>query len=296
MKITALEYFITLAESRSINEAAKKLYIAQPSLTKALKLFEKEIGVQLFYRSKKGIVLTAAGERILPEAKKMVEYYRGWLRLSEPDVLHSINVYCHTSLAGFLIPDIILKFKELYPEIPVNYMTNPTPELYISDEKQDPVISLTLCKEGEEYDKLVKRQGNSPLNLLQGEYVCLVSRNSSLAKKKKVNIEDLKDFYCVLTHIDSLIKGTSVLSPVLLKIVDTVSFKKIIQMEHTSNVIELIQRNPEVFALSYYPILNRYRGVAEKELTYIPFENHMAKCNLCLFYSEQAYRQYPLVK
>ena len=45
MKIKVLEYFITLAEAKSINEAAQKLYITQPSLTKALQLFEKEIGV-----------------------------------------------------------------------------------------------------------------------------------------------------------------------------------------------------------------------------------------------------------
>ena len=52
MKIQTLEYLITLAESHSINEAAQKLYISQPSLTKALQLFEKEIGVQLFLRIK----------------------------------------------------------------------------------------------------------------------------------------------------------------------------------------------------------------------------------------------------
>lgn len=45
MKMKMLEYFITLAEAKSINEAAQKLYITQPSLTKALQLFEKEIGV-----------------------------------------------------------------------------------------------------------------------------------------------------------------------------------------------------------------------------------------------------------
>ena len=58
LKIKVLEYFITLAESQSINEAAGKLYIAQPSLTKALQLFEAEIGTQLFQRKKTGIQLT----------------------------------------------------------------------------------------------------------------------------------------------------------------------------------------------------------------------------------------------
>ena len=61
MKLKTLEYFITLAESRSINEAAQKLYIAQPSLTKSLQLFEEEVGCRLFYRDKAGIRLTEIG-------------------------------------------------------------------------------------------------------------------------------------------------------------------------------------------------------------------------------------------
>ena len=79
MKIQTLEYLITLAESHSINEAAQKLYISQPSLTKALQLFEKEIGVQLLLRNKAGIQLTAAGKSILPEVKQVVSYYNHWL-------------------------------------------------------------------------------------------------------------------------------------------------------------------------------------------------------------------------
>lgn len=102
MKMKMLEYFITLAEAKSINEAAQKLYITQPSLTKALQLFEKEIGVSLFCRTHAGIVLTEAGKKILPEAKQIVEYYNGWLGLSKQNFLTTIDVYAHTSLSGFL--------------------------------------------------------------------------------------------------------------------------------------------------------------------------------------------------
>ena len=83
MKIKTLEYFITVAESRSINEAAKKLYIAQPGLTKALQGLEDEIGCTLLYRDGTGIRLTAEGEKILPEARQIVAYYNSWLALSQ---------------------------------------------------------------------------------------------------------------------------------------------------------------------------------------------------------------------
>ena len=48
MKISSLNYFVAIAETGSVNQAAKKLYIAQPSLTKSIKLMENELGVILF--------------------------------------------------------------------------------------------------------------------------------------------------------------------------------------------------------------------------------------------------------
>ena len=55
MKIQMLKYFVTLSESRSISEAAQKLYIAQPSLSKSLQLLEKDLGLSLFVRTDAGI-------------------------------------------------------------------------------------------------------------------------------------------------------------------------------------------------------------------------------------------------
>ena len=75
MKINTLEYFVVLAELQSMNKAAKALYVAQPSLSKALGKLESEIGVQHFYRGANGLRLTEAGEKILPEAKQILKYY-----------------------------------------------------------------------------------------------------------------------------------------------------------------------------------------------------------------------------
>lgn len=146
MKLKVLEYFIALAESKSINEAAQKLYIAQPSLTKALHLFEKEIGLPLFHRTKAGITLTEAGRKILPEARQMVEYYYGWLALARQNFLNVVDVYAHTSLSGFLFPDIILQFKEKYSDLNINYTTVSCPEIYLSHDSRKPVLALAICE------------------------------------------------------------------------------------------------------------------------------------------------------
>lgn len=55
MNIRQLEYFIVMAETQQITEAAQQLYIAQPPLSRSLQRLENELGVVLFTRTKKGL-------------------------------------------------------------------------------------------------------------------------------------------------------------------------------------------------------------------------------------------------
>lgn len=61
MDFREFQYVVTIADCRSITEAAKQLYISQPSLSYALSKIEKEVGMKLFDRSKQPLVLTEAG-------------------------------------------------------------------------------------------------------------------------------------------------------------------------------------------------------------------------------------------
>lgn len=76
MTLTQLKYVIAIADTGSMNEAAKELFISQPSLSLALKELEKEIGIELFRRSNRGVVLTAEGLEFLGYARQVVEQYR----------------------------------------------------------------------------------------------------------------------------------------------------------------------------------------------------------------------------
>ena len=63
-----LKYIVTVAAAGTISEAAKQLYIAQPSLTSAIKELENELGITIFKRTNKGILLSAEGEAASGEA------------------------------------------------------------------------------------------------------------------------------------------------------------------------------------------------------------------------------------
>lgn len=75
MTLTQLKYAITVAEAKSMNEAAKTLFISQPSLSSAIKELEEELGIEVFRRSNKGVFITPAGEEFVGYARQVVEQY-----------------------------------------------------------------------------------------------------------------------------------------------------------------------------------------------------------------------------
>lgn len=73
MRIQQLEYLEAVIQYGSINEAAKALYLTQPSLSAAIKDLEKEMGIQIFYRQKTGVTLTGDGREFLTYARQILD-------------------------------------------------------------------------------------------------------------------------------------------------------------------------------------------------------------------------------
>ena len=75
MTLQQLQQVITIAESRSMNEASRKLFVSQPNLSAVVRELEEEAGITIFIRSNRGIVLTPEGEEFIGYAKQVVEQY-----------------------------------------------------------------------------------------------------------------------------------------------------------------------------------------------------------------------------
>lgn len=73
MTLQQLKYVIEVARSRSISKAAQNLFISQPSLSNSLKELEKEMGITIFSRTNKGIMITPEGSEFLGYARQVVE-------------------------------------------------------------------------------------------------------------------------------------------------------------------------------------------------------------------------------
>lgn len=294
LKLKMLEYFVAVAKTNSINAAAESLYIAQPSLTKSLQLLEKELGVQLFYRSHAGIRLTSAGEQILPEAKQVLSLYEGWLALGRMHAAQ-MDVCSHISLAGFLVPEIIVRFHETHPDVSISYYTSANPEEMIENVPRRPVLVFNICQDtkGRRHmnagGKIIRR------SLVQGEYGCLVNRESKLSEKSSVTFRDLVDHYLVLPNfilegLDINQKESSVIGGFLPGLVNVIPRHGIIEVGMVSDVIDLVRENPRVYALSFSPAHHRYAGVKEGNLVHVPLREEGVRGALCLLYQEKTYQ------
>lgn len=73
MTLQQLKYAITVAQTGTITEAAEKLYISQPSLTNAIHELEKEMNIEIFTRTNKGIIVSKDGEDFLGYARQVLE-------------------------------------------------------------------------------------------------------------------------------------------------------------------------------------------------------------------------------
>lgn len=76
MTLLQLKYVITIADCGSMNEAAKRLYLSQPSLSETVMSLEEEIGIEIFIRTNRGIKTTVEGEEFLAYARQVVEQYQ----------------------------------------------------------------------------------------------------------------------------------------------------------------------------------------------------------------------------
>jgi len=127
-----LSHFINAYHHRNLHSAAEVLNISQPALSKSLKSLEKQIGVTLFTRSKKGMKPTAAANILFDHIEKMSDLSRiTEVALSE----HSnageglIKIGAGQMWSWLFIPEVVAKFKQAFPATRLEITTGPMPEL-----------------------------------------------------------------------------------------------------------------------------------------------------------------------
>jgi len=115
-----LLYIKTIADTQSMSKAAKKLFIAQPSLSQSLQKIEQNLGTRLFKRTNQGMTLTYAGEKYYLVATQILKIYNDFeMEISYINNLKSGRIIIGITdfLGTHILPTIIPYFKEICPNI-----------------------------------------------------------------------------------------------------------------------------------------------------------------------------------
>lgn len=115
---TDLTYFVEVAQTLNVSRAAERLGISQPSLSLALKRLEKAVDAELFKRGKRGVMLTAAGKRVLNHSKVLLQAWenvRVEAQASQNEVQGSYAIGCHVSVALSIVSHFMPALMERYP-------------------------------------------------------------------------------------------------------------------------------------------------------------------------------------
>lgn len=120
MDIKQLNYFVHVADLRSFSKAAAVLAMAQPALSRMIRSLETELGAPLFYRNGRGVVVTEAGERLLPYAKSMVEQadrIKNDLTMLRDNPSGTVSLGVPPTLGQVLVPSLVRDIRDRFPNI-----------------------------------------------------------------------------------------------------------------------------------------------------------------------------------
>jgi len=115
-----LRYFVTVAEERNLTRAARRLHIAQQSLSQQIRVLESQLGVALFVRSSRGVELTDVGEVLLREARPVLaqaERAMEAVRRAARGQQGELRVGILASVANYVVPPLVRAFAARHPGI-----------------------------------------------------------------------------------------------------------------------------------------------------------------------------------
>lgn len=197
MTLQQLRYVIMVAEKGTISEAAKALFISQPSLTNAIKELEQEMDIVIFNRTNKGIVISNDGDEFLQYARQVVEQAslleEKYLNVKNQKPKFSVSTQ-HYSFAVNAFVDVIREFGgDKYDFTLRETMTHEIIE-DVSRLKSEIGVLYTSSKNEEVIMKLIKQNSLEFTELFIAKPHVFISSKHPLADNKVITLEELEDY------------------------------------------------------------------------------------------------------
>jgi len=197
MTLQQLRYIVTVAETGNITEAAKRLFISQPSLTNAIRELESEMQITIFCRTNKGVVISNEGDVFLSYARQVLEQVglleEKYLNAKEQSPKFSVSCQ-HYSFAVNAFVDVIKAFDANQYDFTLR--ETQTYEIIedVSNLKSEIGILYVSSKNEEVIRKLLKQNELDFRGLFVAKPHVFISSKHPLAENETISLEELEEY------------------------------------------------------------------------------------------------------
>ena len=248
MNFMHLKYAAEIAKTGSLNKAAENLYMGQPNLSRAIKDLESNLGITIFERSPKGMVVTSEGETFLAYANKILSQvdeiealYKGGSVLKQK---FSISV----PRASYISDAFVQFSKSIDPTVPSELVSKETNAMRAIKNILESDFKLGILRYSENYDRYFKdmmaEKGLAYETIVDFSYVLLISKNHPLASNDDIRYSDLRG-YTEIAHADAFVPSLPL--SVVRKDEFPVDIDNRIYVFERCSQFELLSENPRTF-------------------------------------------------
>ncbi len=267
LNILHMKYAVEVANAGSLNRASEGLLIAPPNLSRSIKELEADLGIIIFDRSSRGMVLTKRGEEFIYYAKKILEQIDDVERAFRETPPEKRQFSISVPRASY-IADAFVRFSKTIGNDPVELYYKETNPYRAIKNILEVNYRLGIIRYAMSYDKYfmdtLDENGLAHELVANFHYVLIMSRNSLLAAKKVIHYADLEPFI-EIAHADPFVPSLPAEIVRKEELPDNVK-RRIFVFERGSQ-FDLLAENPETFMwVSPMPqgILDRH-GLVQRE-------------------------------
>ena len=267
MNILHMKYAVEVARLGSLNKAAETLIIAQPNISRSIKELESDLGITIFNRSAKGMVLTPEGEEFISYAQSILK------QIDEVEMLYKQGSpkkqkFSISVPRACYISDAFAEFSKCLSDDPAEIFYKETNSQRTINNILNNDYKLGIIRYAENYDKFFKamleEKGLAYEMIVEFSYVLLMNRENPLAGKEKITFDDLRP-YIEIAHADPYVPSLPLSKVVKDELPDNID-RRIFIFERASQ-FDLLSENPDTFmwvSPASQRILDRY-GLVQKK-------------------------------
>ena len=264
MNLQQLYYFRKLAEVQHYTEAAKALYITQPSLSDSISSLESELSVALFQKKGRGIELTKYGQEFyqyVNQALGVLEHGIALMKEKSDSVTGTIDVGCIPTLLGDFLPDALDLYHEKHPQVNFNIFQDKS--IPVAEGVSAGDFDIGFCSMVESKEDLVF------VPITYQELIVIVRNDHPLARYDSMELSALRD-YTLSTYRDTIPIGKTIR-----KILKDKDMEAAYSYDDEISIAGRINRSSKAAIVADTPFLKQFDNLKKIHLTDVPLGTRM---------------------